>query len=70
MADAGGPTLFAKSDSIYIMRRVNGQLTRIPFKYKKALKDPKFDVELQPSVKLLFHDASFDLGWVLREGQS
>ena len=48
MADAGGPGLFAKVDSIYIMRRVNGQLTRIQFKYKKAIKDPKFDVELQP----------------------
>ena len=48
MADAGGPSLFAKMDSIYIMRLVNGQLTRIQFKYKKALKDPKFDVELQP----------------------
>lgn len=48
IADSGGLSLFAKSDSIYIMRRVNGQLARIPFKYKKALKDPKFDVELQP----------------------
>lgn len=53
MAEAGGPTLFAKVDSIYVMRRVNGQLTRIPFKYKKALKDPKFDVELQPGDEII-----------------
>jgi polysaccharide biosynthesis/export protein len=53
MADAGGPNVFAKVNSIYIMRRVSGQLMRIPFKYKDALKNPKFDVELQPGDEVI-----------------
>jgi len=53
LADAGGPSQFAKVGSIYIARRVNGRLTRIPFKYKQALKDLKFDIELQPGDEVI-----------------
>ncbi len=37
LAEAGGLALFAKSESIYILRNVNGEQTRIPFRYKQAL---------------------------------
>jgi polysaccharide export outer membrane protein len=38
LAIAGGITPFAKGDSIYILRKVNGKQVRIPFQYKKAIK--------------------------------
>jgi len=50
ITDAGGPGPFAKTGSIYIIRTVNGQQTRLKFNYKKALaaKADAGDVELLP----------------------
>jgi len=38
LAEAGGLGLFAKSGSIYILRKQNGHETRIPFDYSKAVR--------------------------------
>jgi polysaccharide export outer membrane protein len=35
---AGGMSTFAKSSSIYVLRRQNGHEIRIPFNYKRAIK--------------------------------
>jgi polysaccharide biosynthesis/export protein len=50
ITEAGGPGPFAKTGSIYIIRTVNGQQTRLKFNYKKALaaKADAGDVELLP----------------------
>jgi polysaccharide export outer membrane protein len=50
LAIAGGVTPFAKSDSIYILRKENGKQIKIPFHYKKALKgrNQYDDVILKP----------------------
>jgi polysaccharide export outer membrane protein len=37
LAEAGGLGPFAKSRSIYVLRKVDGKETRFPFNYKKAL---------------------------------
>jgi polysaccharide biosynthesis/export protein len=48
--EAGGLSPFAKSGSIFIVRKVNGKETRLKFNYKKAVsgKDEGEDVELFP----------------------
>jgi polysaccharide export outer membrane protein len=38
LAMAGGMSTFAKSSSIYVLRRQNGHEIRIPFNYKRAIK--------------------------------
>jgi polysaccharide export outer membrane protein len=49
LAASGGVSLFAKADSIYILRTENNKQVRIPFQYKKALKGKvKEDILLQP----------------------
>jgi polysaccharide export outer membrane protein len=49
LAASGGIGLFAKPDSIYILRTENNKQVRIPFQYKKALKGRvKEDILLQP----------------------
>ena len=49
LASSGGVGLFAKADSIYILRTENGKQVRIPFQYRKALKGKsKDDIPLQP----------------------
>jgi polysaccharide biosynthesis/export protein len=50
ITEAGGPGPFAKTGSIYIVRTVDGQQTRLKFNYKKALagKADAGDVELLP----------------------
>ncbi len=39
IATAGGPTTFANTKRIYILRNVAGKEQKIPFNYKKAVKD-------------------------------
>jgi polysaccharide biosynthesis/export protein len=39
IATAGGPGPYANTKRIYILRTVNGKQQKIPFNYKKALKD-------------------------------
>lgn len=50
ITEAGGPAVFAKTGSIYILRTVNGQQTRYKFNYKKAIagKPDSGDIELEP----------------------
>lgn len=50
LTEAGGLGQFAKGGSIYVVRTVNGQQTRLKFNYKKALqgKADSGDVELEP----------------------
>lgn len=50
ITEAGGPGPFAKTGSIYIVRTVNGQQSRLKFNYKKALagKADAGDIELLP----------------------
>ena len=44
----GGPVMFAKTESIYILRKQNGKETKIIFKYKKTLTGKFADIPLQP----------------------
>ena len=48
IAEAGGLGPFAKSGSIYILRKSDGKETRIPFNYKKALKGKSDNPDLLP----------------------
>jgi polysaccharide export outer membrane protein len=48
LAAAGGLGPYAKGDSIYILREVNGKKVRIPFRYKKALAGKEENVVLHP----------------------
>jgi polysaccharide export outer membrane protein len=48
LAAAGGVGPFAKADSIYILREMNGKKVRIPFHYKKAVAGKSENVTLQP----------------------
>jgi polysaccharide export outer membrane protein len=48
IAEAGGLGPFAKSGSIYILRKDNGKETRLPFNYKKALSGKGSNPELMP----------------------
>ena len=46
LADAGGPTQFAKSQKMYVLRTTGNHEKRIPFNYKKVLAGAEPDVEL------------------------
>jgi protein involved in polysaccharide export with SLBB domain len=48
LAVAGGIGPFAKADSIYILREMNGKKVRIPFHYKKAVTGKSENITLQP----------------------
>jgi polysaccharide biosynthesis/export protein len=48
LAQSGGLSQFAKSESIYVLRNENGRQTKIPFKYKKVIEGKMQDVMLQP----------------------
>lgn len=48
IAEAGGLGAFAKTRSIYILRKTGGKETRIPFNYKKALSGKSNNPELLP----------------------
>jgi polysaccharide export outer membrane protein len=48
IAEAGGIGAFAKTRSIYIIRRTDGKETRIPFNYKRALSGKGDNPELLP----------------------
>ena len=49
IAQAGGLGPFAKSGSIYILRKSENKETRIPFNYKKALSGKGADPVLEPN---------------------
>jgi polysaccharide export outer membrane protein len=53
IAEAGGLSQFAKTNSIYILRVVNGVETRIPFHYKDAVNGKGSDVLLMPGDKVV-----------------
>jgi polysaccharide biosynthesis/export protein len=53
IAEAGGLSQFAKTNSIYILRTVNGSDTRIPFHYKDAVNGKSPDVLLMPGDKIV-----------------
>jgi polysaccharide biosynthesis/export protein len=55
ITEAGGPSQFAKTGSIYIMRTVDGKQIRLKFNYKKALagKPDSGDTELLPGDKVV-----------------
>ncbi len=55
ITEAGGPSPFAKTGSIYIIRTVNGQQVRIGFNYKKALsaKPDAGDIFLVPDDRVV-----------------
>jgi len=48
LAEAGGLGAFAKTRSIYILRKTGEKETRIPFNYKKALSGKGDNPELLP----------------------
>lgn len=48
LAEAGGLGPFAKTGSIYVLRKADGKETRIPFNYKKALSGKGSNPELLP----------------------
>jgi polysaccharide biosynthesis/export protein len=53
IAEAGGLSQFAKTNSIYILRTVNGADTRIAFHYKDAVNGKSPDVLLMPGDKIV-----------------
>jgi polysaccharide biosynthesis/export protein len=53
IASAGGPGLFAKIGSVYVLRGVNGKQARLPVNYKRALSGKGGDVILQPGDMLV-----------------
>lgn len=48
IAEAGGLGPFAKSKSIYVLRKENGREVKIPFNYKKALSGKGTNPDLMP----------------------
>ncbi len=46
LAEAGGPSQFAKAQKMYVLRTVGDHQKRIPFNYKKVLSGAEPDVEL------------------------
>lgn len=50
LAEAGGPGTYAKLGGIYVIRQQDGNRTRLPFHYKKAMSGKKMseDIVLQP----------------------
>jgi polysaccharide biosynthesis/export protein len=53
IAEAGGVTQFAKTNSIYILRIVNGSEVRIPVRYKDAINGKGKDELLMPGDKVV-----------------
>jgi polysaccharide biosynthesis/export protein len=55
LTEAGGVGQFAKQNSIYILRSVNGKSEKIPFRYKDAIigKGNGGDVELLPGDRVI-----------------
>ncbi len=53
IAEAGGLSQFAKTNSIYILRVVNGSEVRIPFHYKDAISGKGHDILLMPGDKVV-----------------
>ncbi len=53
IAEAGGLSQFAKTNSIYILRVVNGSEVRIPFHYKDAISGKGQDILLMPGDKVV-----------------
>lgn len=53
ITEAGGLGPFAKSNSIYVLRVVDGKETRIPFHYKKVVAGREPDVELLPGDRVV-----------------
>ena len=53
ITEAGGLGPFAKANSIYVLRVVNGKEVKIPFQYKKVIAGRGQDVELQPGDRLI-----------------
>ncbi|MFZ0637820.1 MAG: polysaccharide biosynthesis/export family protein [Candidatus Acidiferrales bacterium] len=53
LTEAGGIGQFAKGNSIYVLRLVNGKEERIPFHYKAVIAGKGQDVELMPGDKVI-----------------
>jgi polysaccharide export outer membrane protein len=53
VASAGGPGLFAKTGSMYVLRGLNGKQARLAVNYKRALSGKGGDVVLQPGDMLV-----------------
>jgi len=53
ITEAGGLGPFAKSNSIYVLRVVDGKETRIPFHYKKVVSGREPDVDLMPGDRVI-----------------
>jgi polysaccharide export outer membrane protein len=55
ISDAGGFSPFAKRTKIFILRKENEKVTRIPFNYKEALhsRRPEQDVVLKPGDRIV-----------------
>ena len=53
IASAGGPGLFAKTGSMYVLRGLNGKQARLGVNYKRALSGKGGDVILQPGDMLV-----------------
>jgi polysaccharide export outer membrane protein len=53
ITEAGGLGPFAKSNSIYVLRVVDGKEVRIPFHYKKVLTGREPDVDLLPGDRVV-----------------
>ena len=53
ITEAGGLGPYAKANSIYVMRVVDGKEARIPFHYKKVLAGHEPDVELLPGDRVI-----------------
>ena len=50
IAAAGGPTVYANSKKIYVLRTENGKQSKLPFNYKEAIKgnSPEQNIVLKP----------------------
>jgi polysaccharide export outer membrane protein len=50
IAAAGGPTVYANSKKIYVLRTENGKQSKLPFNYKEAVKgnSPEQNIILKP----------------------
>lgn len=50
VAAAGGPTAYANSKKMYVLRKLGNTQTRLPFNYKEAIKgnSPEQNIVLQP----------------------
>jgi polysaccharide biosynthesis/export protein len=53
LTEAGGLGPFAKANSIYVLRVVNGKESKIPFQYKKVIAGKGQDIDLQPGDRVV-----------------